>query len=118
MSTYLTPQNSPRVKLIIEVDSSWKEIDCLIDTGFSSGLVLNPSFLPKINSPVVAKQEFELADGSLITFDMYLVTVKYRQQKKRLLTVFSGSGDNLAGIRFLEGLIFTLNLKKKQITLI
>lgn len=118
MSTYLTPQNSPRVKLAIQVNSSWKEIDCLIDTGFSSGLVLNQSFLPKISSPVVAKQEFELADGSLVTFDMYLVTVNYRQQKKRLLTVFRGSGDNLVGIRFLEGLIFTLNLKKKQITLV
>lgn len=118
MNPYLTPQNSPRVKLSIQIDSSWKEVDCLIDTGFSSGLVLNQSFFSKIKAPVVAKQEFELADGSLVTFDMYLVTVKYQKHKKRLLTVFSGSGDHLVGIRFLEGLVFTLDLKQRKVKLV
>ena len=118
MTTYLTSQNSPRVKLTVKIGQSWKTVDCLIDTGFSSGLVLNQSSFSKVKMPVVAQQEFELADGSLVTFDMYLLTVKYWKQQKRLLTVFNGGSDNLVGIRFLEGLIFTLNLKKKQITLI
>ncbi len=118
MSTYLTPQNSPRVKLTVKIGPSWKAVDCLIDTGFSSGLVLNQSSFPKVKMPVVAQQEFELADGSLVTFDMYLLTVKYWKQQKRLLTVFNGGSDNLVGIRFLEGLIFTLDLKKKQISLV
>ncbi len=68
--------------------------------------------------PSIAQQEFELADGSLITFDMYLFTVEYRKQKRQLLTVFNGSSDNLVGIKFLESLIFTLDLKNKKVSLI
>jgi len=117
VTTCLTSQNSPRVKLTVKIGSSWKAVDCLIDTGFSSGLVLNQSSFPKVKMPVVAQQEFELADGSLVNFDMYLLTVEYQKQRKLLLTVFNGGSDNLAGIRFLEGLIFTLDLKNRKVSL-
>lgn len=119
MNAYLTLQNSPRVKLAVKLGASWKQIDCLIDTGFSSGLILNQSHFPKPKTtPSVGKQEFELADGSLVAFDMYLLTVRYQKQKKRLLTVFNGGSDNLVGIRFLEDLVFTLDLKNKKVSLI
>ena len=118
MTTYLTSQNSPRVKLTVKIGQSWKTVDCLIDTGFSSGLVLNQSSFPKVKMPVVAQQEFELADGSLVNFDMYLLTVEYQKQRKQLLTVFNGGSDNLVGIRFLKGFIFTLDLKNRRVSLI
>lgn len=117
MNVYLTPHNSPRVKVGIRLSGRQKQIDCLIDTGFSSGLALNQSFLRHTHFPVVARQKFELADGSQIVFDVYFATVEFGGKKRQLRTVFTESKDNIVGMEFLDGLEFNLNLKNHTIKL-
>lgn len=117
MNVYLTSNNSPRVKVGLRLSSKQRQIDCLIDTGFSSGLALNQSLLRHIHLPVVARQEFELADSSLVVFDVYLATVEFGGKKRQLQTVFTESKDNIVGMEFLDGLEFNLNLKSHTVKL-
>lgn len=91
MNAYLTPNNSPRVKVGLRISGKQRQIDCLIDTGFSSGLALNQSLLKRTGFPVVAQQKFELADGSQVVFDVYLATVEFGEKKRQLRIVFTGS---------------------------
>lgn len=117
MTAYLTPQNHARVKIKAKTKSRWQAIDCLIDTGFSSGLALSESFLSLFNLSPVAEQEFELADGSSIFFDVFKIKTKFRNKEKEVLAVFTKSKDNILGLEFLNNLKLVLDLKEKNVSL-
>ena len=72
MNPYLTPEKHPRVKIQVSL-SSLKEIDFLIDTGFSGGISLPESLKP--DKRPIGYQEYELADGSKVVFDLFEVKV-------------------------------------------
>jgi len=117
VNVYLSLNNSPRVKVGLRLSSKQKQTDCLIDTGFSSGLALSQSLLKHTHFPLVAQQEFELADSSRVMFDVYLATVEFGGKKRKLRTVFTESKDNIVGMEFLNGLEFNLNLRNRTIKL-
>lgn len=60
---------------------------------------------------VVGYQEYELADGSRVVFDLYEAKVTYSGVSKLITAIFSKSDDALIGIEFLEGFRFMLDLK-------
>lgn len=117
MTAYLTPQNQARVKIKVKGRSKWQIIDCLIDTGFSSGLALSESLFSQLNLQSVAEQEFELADGSAVVFDIFKVKARFKNQEKEILGLFTKSKDSLVGLEFLNDLKLILDLKNKSISL-
>lgn len=117
MNVYLTPQNHARAKIKVKVKKGWQTVDCLIDTGYSSGLALSESLLSRFGLQPVAEQEFELADGSSVFFDVFKTRTKFKNQGKDVLAVFTKSKDNLVGLEFLDNFKFVLDLKEKRISL-
>lgn len=108
MNPYLTSEKHPRIKVKVSLSSS-EQIDCLIDTGFSGGISLPESLKP--TEKIVGYQEYELADGSRVVFDLYEAKVTYNGVSKLVTAIFSKSEDALIGIEFLEGFRFILDLK-------
>ena len=117
MSVYLSENHYPHVKLNLGKGKKEVKVDCLIDTGFSSGIALSQRLQSKLKLASVARQDFEMADGSIVPFDVYLVDTTYKNVKKKLVLVFTKSDDNLVGMEFLNGFRFLLDLKDYQITL-
>lgn len=116
MNPYLTSQKHPRVNVLVELHSH-ETIDCLMDTGFSGGISLPLRYRKNFTRKAIAFQEYELADGSRVTFDLYEITVSYRKTSKMLLAFFTNGDDPLVGIEFLDGFRFILDLKKSLVTL-
>lgn len=116
MDVYLTPHNHGRIKLQTK-GKKWQSVDCLIDTGFSSGIALNSKLLPKLLLKLIGRQDFELADGSLVSFNLYKAKVKFKNVKKEVLAIFTESDDNLVGLEFLQGLTLLFDLKNFKIAL-
>lgn len=114
MNPYLTPERHPRIKIKVLL-SVLTEINFLIDTGFSGGVSLPENLKPK-DKPF-GYQEYELADGSRLVFDLYEAKVIYKGISKVVTAIFSKSEDALIGIEFLEGFKFTLDLKNFEISL-
>ncbi len=117
MSVYLSKNHYPHVKLNLRNDKKTIKVDCLIDTGFSSGIALSQRLQSKLRLAPVARQDFEMADGSIVSFDVYLVNATYNNVKKKLVLVFTKSDDNLVGMEFLDGFRFLLDLKGYKIVL-
>ncbi|MDP1721848.1 MAG: hypothetical protein Q8L37_01430 [Candidatus Gottesmanbacteria bacterium] len=116
MNPYLGLRNSPRLRLDVSF-SAWIAIDCLIDTGFSGGLVLPESYKSQMKQEPIGYQEYELADGTIVLFTVYNVQVRYGKTIKRVSAFFTKSSEGLVGIEFLTGLKFVLDLRKISVVL-
>lgn len=116
MNPYLDGQNNPHLKLEIFL-SSWVEVNCLIDSGFSGGIALPVSLQSAFRQKPIAYQEYELADGSFTTFSVYKARVRFEGANKEITLLFTKSKEGLVGIEFLTGFRLVLDLKKFQIKL-
>lgn len=114
---YLSANKHPHAKVEIKNGNIWKTVDCLVDTGFSSGISLPHKYLTQVKTKSKWKQSFELADGSTVEFDLYKLEVKYGNRVKIISAIFSKSDDALLGIEFLDGLRFLLDLKNNKASL-
>lgn len=110
MNPYLDRQNNPHVK-IEALLTTWKMVDCLIDTGFSGGIALPETYLNLFKHEPVGFQEYELADGSLTTFAIYKTKVRFKNKTSEITLFFTKSSEGLVGIEFLLGFIWILNYK-------
>jgi predicted aspartyl protease len=113
VKAYLTDHDSPRISIGIKAPKTWTIVDCLIDTGFSSGIALGLSLLPKLQPQKIAEQEFELADGSRIFFNVYVVKIRENGKIRELPAIFTESKDHLVGMEFLLGHRLMIDLKSK-----
>ncbi|MBI4130704.1 hypothetical protein HY468_05275 [Candidatus Roizmanbacteria bacterium] len=114
---YLTAKGHARAYIIIQTSSSRESVDCMIDTGFSSGIALNTRLQNRIPKQLVAAQEFELADGSIILANVYKIAAQFKNTELTTLGIFTNDGDNLLGIEFLKNFTFVLALKKNMVSL-
>lgn len=114
---YLSANHQPYAKVKVRFGKKWELVDCLIDTGFSSGLALPERYLTFMKAVSKWKQAFELADGSLVEFNLYKLTVKFGGKPKIISAIFSKSSDALVGIEFLDGFRLELDLKEYKISL-
>lgn len=114
---YLSLNYHPHAKIKVKFDQEWKEIDCLVDTGFSGGISLPEKYLLLLKSPSRWRQSFELADGSEVEYNLYKLKVCCGNKKKIVSAIFSKSDGALPGIEFLNGLRFLLDLKKYKVSL-
>ncbi len=95
----------------------WVKLKCLIDTGFSGGMVLPQSIKSYFPADKFVEAHFLLADGSGITVDASFTEVEYKGRKKEVAVVFMGNSDNLVGVEFLDQMKFCLDLKENKVEL-
>ena len=114
---YITSKGHARAQISIQTNSSRELFDCMIDTGFSSGVALGSRVQNQIPKQLVATQDFELADGSLIRMDVYKISFKFRDIVFSALAIFTEGGDNLLGIEFLRNFKFILDLQNNRVQL-
>ena len=108
----------PFIKLEVKLpEKRWIEIDCLIDTGFSGGLVLPKKFKESFLEDEFIEARFVLANGSEIMAEASYTKVRYKKIEKEVAVVFMGDSEGLVGVEFLDQMKFCLDLKKNKVEL-
>lgn len=62
-----------------------REVDAVVDTGFTGFLTLPPALVTELGLPFETTGHATLADGSIVSFDTYRVTVLWDDQPKHVL---------------------------------
>ena len=95
-----------------------RQLDCIIDTGFSGGLSLPQKYKYILkNEKSISFLNYQLGDGTSRMFEIFNLRVKFRNIEKNMAVFFTDCQDSMVGIEFLTGFKFTLDLKKLQINL-
>lgn len=74
----------------------------VIDTGFNGFLTLTPSLIEALGLPWLCRQQAELADGSIQTFDVYEARVEWDGQP-RAVEVEAVDAQPLVGMALMRG---------------
>lgn len=77
-------------------------VDAVIDTGFNGFLTLPPALIAVLGLPWLCRQQGQLADGSLLTLDVYVATVEWHGQV-RSVEVEGANAQPLLGMALLQG---------------
>ena len=56
------------------------DVEGVIDTGFNGFVTLPPGLIAALGLPWLCRQQGQLADGSLLVFDVYVATVAWHGQ--------------------------------------
>lgn len=110
----------PFIKLKVKLPKGnrWHEIECLIDTGFSGGLVLPSTFKDFFPNNEFIEAHYLLANNSEIIVDTTFTLIEFSGRKKDVAVVFMGENQGLVGVEFLDQMKFCLDLKKRKVELI
>ncbi len=79
-----------------------KEIQAVIDTGFTGWLTLPPPLVAALGLPWLTKGQALLANGQTETFDVYVATLLWDEQSLRVM-VDAVDTDPLIGMSLLFG---------------
>ena len=83
----------------------------IVDTGFSGYLTLPISMVQRLGLTQVDTEEASLADGSVLRFGVYPVTVDWDEQE-RIVPAFATESSALLGISMLLGSIGTFEFQE------
>jgi clan AA aspartic protease len=78
------------------------DVEAVVDTGFNGFLTLPPSLIGTLGLSWLCRQQGELADGSVMTFDVYVATVIWHGQSRRL-EVEEADAQPLVGMALMKG---------------
>src|ERR1700752_316774 len=70
--------------------------------GFNGFLTLPPALIAALGLPWLCRQQGQLADGSLLTFDVYVATVDWHGQPRRV-EVEAADAQPPLGMALLQG---------------
>jgi clan AA aspartic protease len=103
MTGTVNPDLEPLLRLTV-LDSSGQphEVEALIDTGFNGFLTLPPTLIAALGLPWLCRQEGQLADGSVLVFDVYVATVNWHGQP-RSVEVEAADAQPLLGMALMQG---------------
>lgn len=108
----------PFIRLAVKPPrGKWLKVECLIDTGFSGGVVLPEKFKSFFSRDKFVEAHFVLANGSEVTADATYTKVRYEHNEKEITVVFMGDSDGLVGVEFLDKIRFCLDLKTNKVEL-
>lgn len=82
----------------------------IVDTGFSGFLTLPFSVLARLGLSQTDTEEATLADGSVLRFGVYEVTLDW-EEDERMVPVYATEGSTLLGISLLLGSIGTFEFR-------
>lgn len=85
-----------------------KQINTILDTGFSGSLTLPPDVIHALGLPFRSRGSAVLADGSEAQFDIFAATVKWDGVPRNIL-VEAAETDPLIGMGLLYG--FNINIQ-------
>lgn len=91
--------------------SERREIEAVIDTGFTSSLSLPLSLVSLLNLPWLSQDRAVLGDGSVCLFHIHEAVVEW-DGTRQTVQVHASESEPLVGMELLHG--FELNLKVKQ----
>ena len=79
-----------------------REVDAVIDTGYSEYLTLPPTIVRQLALPFSGKSRTYLADGSEVFFDLYQATVLWDSQPMPV-DAYESNSIPLVGMALLRG---------------
>jgi clan AA aspartic protease len=77
------------------------DVEAVIDTGFNGFLTLPPALIAALALPWLCLQQGQLADGSLLPFDVYVATLDWHGQP-RSVEVEAADAQPLLGMALLQ----------------
>src|SRR5437016_11400998 len=93
----------PLLRLTVrDAGSQPHDVEAVIDTGFNGFLTLPPALIAVLGLPWLCRQQGQLADGSFLTFDVYVATVDWHGQP-RSVEVEAADAQPLLGMALMEG---------------
>ena len=78
------------------------DVDVVIDTGFNGFLTLPPVLIAALGLPWLCRQQGQLADGSVLTFDVHVATVIWHG-RLRSVEVEAADAQPLLGMALMQG---------------
>jgi clan AA aspartic protease len=84
-------------------------MDAIIDTGFNGFLTLSASVIQMLGLPLQGSRDALLADGSMISLDIYRAIVNWDGTLRRV-QVLAAEGGSLAGMSLLRGYAVLLHV--------
>ncbi len=79
-----------------------RDVDAVVDTGFSRFLTLPPSVVEELGLPFAGARLVILADGSEVALDAYAATVLW-DGRPREIVVYAADTMPLVGMSMIEG---------------
>jgi len=80
----------------------WHEVEAVVDTGFNGSLTLSSAIIGLLGLPWVGRQQGQLADGSLLVFDVHSATIRWNGSL-RIVEVEAADAQPLVGMELLHG---------------
>ncbi len=92
----------PLLRLTVR-DTAGQPIDVegVIDTGFNGFVTLPPALIAALGLPWLCRQQGQLADGSLLVFDVYVATVDWHGQPRNV-EVEAADAQPILGMALLQ----------------
>ena len=78
------------------------DVEAVLDTGFNGFLTLPPILIASLRLPWLCRQQGQLADGSILAFDVYVAKVDWDSQP-RDVEVEAADAQPLLGMALMRG---------------
>jgi clan AA aspartic protease len=95
--------------------ASGQSIECVIDTGFSGGLMFPRSFVTQIPHTDIGKETFTLAGGGEMKADIVAVEVHWLNVVNSFAVVISEASDALIGTDMLNGTVLVIDYISSEV---
>lgn len=106
----VSAQLEPLMRLSVRDGSDQpQEVEAVVDTGYNGFLTLPASLVASLGLTWLCRQQGRLADGSILTFDVYVAIVDW-QGKRRIVEVEAADSYPLLGTLMLEGCELRINV--------
>jgi len=92
-------------------------LDVVVDTGFNGELVLPRKLIQALKWPLKGQVRVELADGSLVSTDVYEGRVLWFGQERVVTVYATASKDGLLGTQMLMGCTLFLDPDENKVIL-
>ena len=112
MITGIVHSDEARIRLRVEGSGGRvREIDAVIDTGYTASLTLPPAIIAALRLPWQSVDRGTLADGSECLFDVYEAQVDWHGTPRRVL-VDEANADPLVGMALMTD--YELNIQVRS----
>ena len=92
-----------------------QSIECVIDTGFSGGLMFPRNFITQIPYFEIGKETFTLAGGGEMKADLVAVEARWMNAVNSFAVVISDANDALIGTDMLKGTVLVIDYISSEV---